>query len=82
MAPLGGKDPKLGTNPFSVAIPANNHDDIVLDLATSQVARGKIEVAVSEEVIYQSDVALDVTATQQQIRLKASRGLLLFRRGT
>lgn len=48
MAPFGGKDAMLGTNPFSVAIPSNKYDDIVLDLATSEVARGKIEVAARE----------------------------------
>lgn len=48
MAPFGGKKAMLGTNPFTVAIPANRHHDIVLDLATSQVARGKIEVAARE----------------------------------
>jgi len=48
MAPFGGKKAMLGTNPFTVAIPADKHHDIVLDLATSQVARGKIEVAARE----------------------------------
>lgn len=48
MAPFGGKEAVLGTNPFTVAVPAGKYDDIVLDLATSQVARGKIEVAARE----------------------------------
>jgi len=44
MAPWGGCTPVLGTNPFAVAIPAGKEVPIVLDMATSVVARGKIEV--------------------------------------
>lgn len=44
MAPFGGREAMLGTNPFAVAIPANEEADIVLDMATSLVPRGKIEV--------------------------------------
>lgn len=45
MAPFGGKEAYLGTNPFSVAIPAGKEMDIVADMATSLVARGKIILA-------------------------------------
>lgn len=44
MAPFGGREAMLGTNPFTVAIPAMNEADIVLDMATSLVPRGKVEV--------------------------------------
>ena len=44
MAPWGGKDRFLGTNPFSVAVPAGR-GSIVLDMASSLVARGKIILA-------------------------------------
>jgi len=45
MAPWGGKTPILGTNPISIAIPAGRFNEIVLDMATSVTARGKIILA-------------------------------------
>lgn len=45
MAPWGGTDGRLGNNPFSIAIPALTKDPIVLDMAHSVVARGKIVLA-------------------------------------
>jgi len=45
MAPWGGKEAMLGTNPFSVAVPAGEERTVVADMATSLVARGKIILA-------------------------------------
>jgi LDH2 family malate/lactate/ureidoglycolate dehydrogenase len=45
MAVYGTKTPLIGTNPISVAIPAGDQLPIVLDMATSVVARGKIRYA-------------------------------------
>lgn len=45
MAPWGSKSRYFGTNPFSVAVPAENKLPIVLDMATSVTARGKIIMA-------------------------------------
>lgn len=46
MVPFGGAEPSLGTNPISIAIPAGEgKDPILLDMATSNVARGKILLA-------------------------------------
>lgn len=45
MAPWGGTEPQLGNNPFSIALPCKNRPDVVLDMATSVVARGKIVMA-------------------------------------
>lgn len=44
MMPTRAKEPALGTNPISFAAPANNGDSFVLDMATTAVALGKIEV--------------------------------------
>lgn len=44
MVPWGAKKPTLGTNPISIAVPAKQYP-IVLDMATSNVARGKINLA-------------------------------------
>jgi uncharacterized oxidoreductase len=45
VAPFGGKNRRLGTNPLSIAIPSNLEGPVLLDMATSAVAAGKIEVA-------------------------------------
>lgn len=41
-APAGGRRAMFGTNPFAVAIPAGRELPVVLDLATTVVARGRI----------------------------------------
>lgn len=48
VVPFGGADPMLGTNPLSVAIPAGKYPALVLDMATSLVAKGKISLALKE----------------------------------
>ncbi|MEP7208374.1 MAG: Ldh family oxidoreductase [Casimicrobiaceae bacterium] len=48
MVPWGGAEGLLGNNPFAVAIPAGVEEDLVLDMACSVAARGKIIVAAKE----------------------------------
>ena len=48
MAPLGGRDRLLGTNPLCVAVPGGERGPIILDMATTQTARGKVQVAALE----------------------------------
>jgi LDH2 family malate/lactate/ureidoglycolate dehydrogenase len=45
MAPWGGRQKLVGTNPWSIAAPAGKHDVIVMDIANTAVARGKIYLA-------------------------------------
>lgn len=47
VAAFGGIDRRLGTNPISVAVPDGEADSIVLDITSSVVAQGKIDVAVN-----------------------------------
>jgi len=47
VAPWGGTDARVSTNPFCVAVPHSPHP-IVLDYATASVALGKTRVAVDE----------------------------------
>jgi L-2-hydroxycarboxylate dehydrogenase (NAD+) len=42
MAPWGGSEPLLGTNPIAVAIPAGDEAPVVLDIATSLASNGAI----------------------------------------
>jgi LDH2 family malate/lactate/ureidoglycolate dehydrogenase len=45
MAPWGGRKKTVGTNPWSWAAPAGSHPPMVLDIANTGVARGKIYLA-------------------------------------
>src|SRR6516162_6066325 len=45
MAPWGGRKKIVGTNPWSWACPAGKHPPMVLDIANTGVARGKIYLA-------------------------------------
>src|SRR6516164_4462954 len=47
VAPYGGREPRLGTNPLSIAIPSDLDGPLFLDMATAAVAAGKIQLAVS-----------------------------------
>ncbi|MCY3864508.1 MAG: Ldh family oxidoreductase [Chloroflexi bacterium] len=49
IAPWGGIVPMLGTNPFSMSVPAGKHRPLVFDSASSIVARGKINLAEIED---------------------------------
>jgi L-2-hydroxycarboxylate dehydrogenase (NAD+) len=42
--PTFGREPMLGTNPISIAVPAGQEYPFVLDMATSTVPQGKLEV--------------------------------------
>ena len=45
VAPIWGAERMLGTNPISIAFPGKKNKPIVIDLATSAAAYGKIEIA-------------------------------------
>jgi LDH2 family malate/lactate/ureidoglycolate dehydrogenase len=42
MAPTGSKSMLIGNNPFSIVVPSGKYDPICLDMASSQVAAGKV----------------------------------------
>lgn len=45
MAPWGGLEKRVGTNPWSWAAPAGSHPPMMLDVANTAVARGKLYLA-------------------------------------
>lgn len=45
MAPWGGREKRIGNNPFSWAAPAGRHPPMMVDMANTAVARGKLYVA-------------------------------------
>ncbi len=59
MAPWGGNRPLYGTNPIAFAAPVADADPLVIDLALSRVARGKIMAARQKGEAIPEDWALD-----------------------
>jgi LDH2 family malate/lactate/ureidoglycolate dehydrogenase len=59
MAPWGGAEPLLGNNPFGIAVPAGRHPPVVLDMALSVAAGGKIQLAAKEGRSIPADWAFD-----------------------
>jgi uncharacterized oxidoreductase len=47
VAPFGGTEARIGTNPFAVGIPRAGDRPILIDFATSKLAKGKIRVALN-----------------------------------
>jgi LDH2 family malate/lactate/ureidoglycolate dehydrogenase len=45
VAPLWGSKAMLGTNPIAVGFPSGEEDPVIVDMATSAVAFGKLEIA-------------------------------------
>ncbi len=77
MAAWGGTAAVLGTNPICVAIPTGQDVDIVLDMASSIVARGKIRSAVSKGDRIPPGWALDADGRSTEDPEAALGGTLL-----
>jgi hydroxycarboxylate dehydrogenase B len=45
VAPFGGTQARVGTNPFAVGIPRAQEPPVIVDFATSRLAMGKVRVA-------------------------------------
>lgn len=58
MAPLGGKEAIIGTNPIAIGIPSNKNY-VSVDMATSATARGKLLEALRKGDKLPENVALD-----------------------
>jgi uncharacterized oxidoreductase len=48
VAPFGGSDRRLSTNPLAVGVPLADADPAILDITTSTVAEGKLMVALNK----------------------------------
>lgn len=59
VVPTFGRRTLLGTNPIAVAVPAGKERPFVLDMATSAIPLGKVEIASRKEVPLQSGLAVD-----------------------
>jgi uncharacterized oxidoreductase len=47
VAPFGGSDRRLSTNPITIGIPIDGGDPIIVDMTTSMAAEGKLMVALN-----------------------------------
>lgn len=77
MAAWGGTAAVLGTNPICVAIPTGQDVDIVLDMASSIVARGKIRFAAGKGDPIPMGWALDADGNPTKDPQAALKGTLL-----
>ncbi len=77
MAPTGGMEPILDNNPFSFAIPSGEELPVVLDMATSVVARGKIAVAAAKGIKIPKDWAMTIDGRETEDPEEAFHGILL-----
>ena len=59
MAPFGGKEKMLGTNPFSAVIPVPEEEPIIIDFATSIVAKSKFKEYAQNNMPLPNGWALD-----------------------
>ena len=60
VAPHGGSDGRLGTNPICIAVPGPTAETpFVLDMATSKVAVGKVRVAMAKGELMPENYLLD-----------------------
>lgn len=72
----GGTHKAVGNNPLSIAIPAGERDDLVLDMACS-VAQGKIELLQKKGMDIPEGWAVDEDGNPTTDAAKALRGVLL-----
>ncbi len=50
VSPFGGRERRMSTNPFCCVVPRPNAPPVVLDMATSAIAQGKVRVAYMQGV--------------------------------
>jgi LDH2 family malate/lactate/ureidoglycolate dehydrogenase len=77
MAPWGGRKAMIGNNPLAVFVPAGEEYPILLDMAFSQVAQGKISLALTKGEKIPRGWALDREGTPTDDPAAALNGLLL-----
>lgn len=59
VAPFGGSARRLGTNPISIGVPSDLDGTVLLDMATSAVAAGKVSLAISRQESIPSTWVID-----------------------
>jgi uncharacterized oxidoreductase len=74
VAPFGGREARLGTNPLSVAVPSDLEGPLFLDMATSAVAAGKVALAAARGAAIPEGWVVDAEGKQTRDPLKLRQG--------
>jgi L-2-hydroxycarboxylate dehydrogenase (NAD+) len=82
VAPSGGRQPMVGTNPIAVAVPTGDGSPFVLDMATSTVPIGRLEVYARKGLQLQPGWAIDKEGHQTLDPVLGQSGALLPLGGT
>jgi LDH2 family malate/lactate/ureidoglycolate dehydrogenase len=77
MAPWGGRKKTVGTNPWSWAAPAGKYPPMVLDIANTGVARGKIYLAKQKGLPIPEGWAIDAKGAATTDPAAAIDGIIL-----
>lgn len=77
MAPWGGIDLLLSTNPIAIAVPAGDHPIVLLDIATTVAAYGKVKVAAQKGESIPEGWMIDRQGSPITDPQKSSEGSLL-----
>ena len=78
VVPFGGREARLGTNPICIAIPSDLEGPLFVDMATSAVAAGKVDLAVAKGVAIPEGWILDANgnATTDPTQLRIGGAIL------
>ena len=77
VAPFGGRERAVGTNPISYAVPGNRQPSIVMDIATSAAAHGQVYKAARRNQPIPLGWAIDAEGRPTTDANAALKGLLL-----
>jgi LDH2 family malate/lactate/ureidoglycolate dehydrogenase len=77
MAPWGGRKKLLGNNPWSIAAPVGRHAPMMLDIANTVVARGKIFLARQKGIPIPESWAIDAEGRRTTDPVAALGGVIL-----
>jgi uncharacterized oxidoreductase len=82
MAPFRGSDARFGTNPICIAVPGTERSDpVLLDMATSKIALGKVRLAMNKGEAVAADELIDhrgePTSDPRVMFAESERGALL-----
>lgn len=79
VAPWGGREPRMNTNPFCCVVPRPGMAPIVLDMATSAITRGKLRMAHRKGEPVPDDTLMDsdgLPTTDARVMFEAPFGAL------
>jgi len=79
VSPWGGRDRRMTTNPFCCVVPRDGDEPIVLDMATSAIALGKVRVAHFKGTAVEDGALVDsegVPTNDPNVMFKAPFGAL------